>query len=157
MNFDCEKFSPKMPEWHQVVLSSRESYQLETAIKYCMHCKSHLSPNMPFCGQGPWAMWDIRSKHILNSNLAKSPLPITYSIVLQLFWNFAQSTAVTLLCSVQNFKMIGQLRWMLWMNEISCDLSLRWVSDGYPILHSSPKNENIWDLFYWHRSAEAVC
>ena len=53
-------------------------------------------------------------------------------------WNFAQSTAVSLPCSVQNFKLIGQLQRKLWTNEFSRDLSLRWVSDGYPILHSTP-------------------
>ena len=32
----------------------------------------------------------------------------------------------------------GQLKQMLWTNDISRDLRLRWVSDGYPILHSAP-------------------
>ena len=34
---------------------------------------------------------------------------------------------------VQNFNMIGRLKRMLWMNEILWDLSLRWVSEWYPI------------------------
>ena len=38
----------------------------------------------------------------------------------------------------QNLKQIGQLKRMLWTNEISRDLGLRWVSGGYPILHSTP-------------------
>ena len=58
------------------------------------------------------------------------------SAIIQSSWNFAQSRTVSL--SVQNFKMIGQLRQMLWTNEILRDLSLRWVSEGYPILHSAP-------------------
>ena len=52
--------------------------------------------------------------------------------------NFASCTAVMLPCSGQNFKAIGQLEHELWANEISRDLSLRWISDGYPILHSAP-------------------
>ena len=61
----------------------------------------------------------------LNPNLVKSRLPITYYSVTQSFWNFAQSTAVILLCSVQNLKMIGQQKRMLWTTEISRDLNLR--------------------------------
>ena len=37
--------------------------------------------------------------------------------VAQSFWNFAQSTAVVLPCSVQNFKMMGQLKLMSWMTR----------------------------------------
>ena len=36
--------------------------------------------------------------------------------------------------SVQNFKTISQMSTKLWANEISGDLSLSCVSDGYPIL-----------------------
>ena len=71
----------------------------------------------------------------LTSNLPKSHLPVSYFQVARLFLNFAQSTAVILPCSVQNFKMIRQMKWMLWMTEISRDLSLRWVTEGYPISH----------------------
>ena len=44
-------------------------------------------------------------------------------------------------------QLIGQLKRMLWMNEISRDLSLRWVSGRYPILHSTPALY----LSYWIR------
>ena len=40
-------------------------------------------------------------------------------------------------CSGQHFITIGQLKWLLWTNEISRDLSLREVS-GYPILLQYP-------------------
>ena len=46
--------------------------------------------------------------------------------------------ASSLPCSVQYFKTIGQLRQMLWTNDISGELSLRWVSNGYPILQRNP-------------------
>ena len=49
---------------------------------------------------------DIHSKSILNANLTKSRLSITYFEVAWWFWNFAQSTAVILRYSVQNFKTI---------------------------------------------------
>ena len=40
----------------------------------------------------------------------KSPLPLTYFSVTQLFWDFAKRTAVSLPPSVQNFKTIVQLK-----------------------------------------------
>ena len=89
---------------------------------------------------GCCAIYDIHPKLILNSNLVKACLPIIYLSVIQLFWNFAQSTAVILLCSVQIFKMIGQMKLMLWMAEFSQELSLWCVLDGYDrysILHSN--------------------
>ena len=64
----------------------------------------------------------------------RTPLHITYCSVVKSFWNFAQSTAVILPCSVQNFKMIWRLKGMLWTDNFSQDLSFRRVSDGYPIL-----------------------
>ena len=48
----------------------------------------------------------ICPKHILNPNLVKPRLPLTYFAAIPSFWNFAQSTAVSLLCSVQNLKTI---------------------------------------------------
>ena len=44
--------------------------------------------------------------------------------------------------SVPNFKMIRHLELMLWRNEISRVLSLRCVSEGYPILHNAPVSIN---------------
>ena len=49
----------------------------------------------------------------------------------------------TVPCSVQNYKVIERLKHMLWTNEISRDLSLRCVSDGYPILHSTPSMNSL--------------
>ena len=39
----------------------------------------------------------------------------TALLIVQSFWNFAQSTAVILPCSVQNFKMIGLPKFMFWV------------------------------------------
>ena len=84
---------------------------------------------------GAVAIQNISPKLLLYTNLAKSRLSITYFSVALSFWNFARSTTVTLPCSVRNFKTIGQMKWILWTNEISRNLSLRWVSEGgYPIL-----------------------
>ena len=68
-------------------------------------------------------------KLILNSNLAKSRSFITSFSVVQLSWNFPQSTAVILPCSEQNFKTIGRFMNQLWAYEISRDLGLRWFSE----------------------------
>ena len=86
---------------------------------------------------GACAIYDIRPIRNLNSNLAKSRLPIMHRSVVKSFGNFSQSTAVP--CSVQNSQTIWQLEWMIWANEISRDLSLKCVSNGYPILHR-PQN-----------------
>ena len=94
--------------------------------------------------QGSCAIWDIRPKLRLNTNLAKSRWSMTFILVVQSFWNFAQST-----CSVQNFKIIGRLQNKLWPNETLQDLSLRWVSDGYPILHKAPHYEITKTLQTW--------
>ena len=61
----------------------------------------------------PCATWDIHPKEILNSNFAKTCLPITYFSFAQLFKTFAQNSAVILPLSVQNFKRIGRLKWTL--------------------------------------------
>ena len=59
-----------------------------------------------------WRSWELSKyrisvqKCILISNLLKCCLPITYCSVVKLFWNFAQSMAVSLPCSVQIFKTI---------------------------------------------------
>ena len=49
----------------------------------------------------------------------KSHSSITLILFAQSFWNFAQSAAVILPWSVQNFKMIGLLKRMSWTNKIS--------------------------------------
>ena len=74
-------------------------------------------------------------KLILNPNLAKSRSPLTSISFAQSFRNFVQSTALPLSYSVQNFKLIGQLRNTLRKIEISRDLSSKRVSMGYPIPH----------------------
>ena len=58
------------------------------------------------------------------------------SSVVQSFWNFVQSTTVSLSCSVQKFKTIRQSRNNLWTNELSGDLCLRWILDRSPVLCS---------------------
>ena len=58
--------------------------------------------------------------------------------VVQSFWNFAQSTATSMPCSVPNYKTIGQLRNKLCANETLRDFRLRYVSDEYPLLDKAP-------------------
>ena len=66
--------------------------------------------------------------------ISRTLLSIMYFAFAQSSWDFAQSTAVTLPSSIQNFKTIGWLECMLWTNAISRDLSLRLVSERYPTL-----------------------
>ena len=104
---------------------------------------------------GPWEryfgtlcnMGYICPKCILNSNPMYPCFVITYFSVTQSFWNFAQSIAVILPYSLQNFKTIEQLKRMLWANKISQDMSLRCVSDRYPILYSTPGSVKVLKFF----------
>ena len=129
-----------------------------------MHLKMPSANWQPFClclsvlKHIIWGLVQYRIS-IRNSDLAKSCLSVTYFAYDQWFWNFAQSTAVSLPCSVQNFKTIVYLCNKLWENEISRGLSLRWVSDRYPILHSPPggclqyrisHQISSWILFSWN-------
>ena len=54
------------------------------------------------------ALKDIHLTVILNSNLAKSCLPVS-NLSKVSFWNFAQSSAIIRPCSVQNSKTIQKL------------------------------------------------
>ena len=94
--------------------------------------------------QGSCTIWDICPKLLFNTNLVKFRWSMAFISVVQSFWNFAQST-----CSVQNFKMIRQLENKLWPNETLQDLSLRWVSNGYLILHMTPHYEITTTLQTW--------
>ena len=40
-------------------------------------------------------------------------------------WNLAQTPKIILSCSVENFRTIGQLTWMLWTGEMSPDLCFK--------------------------------
>ena len=72
-----------------------------------------------------WGLSCCKVEHPSETHLKlrKSCLSITYFSVALSFWNFAQSMAVSLPCSVQNFTMIWLLKCMLWCNKISKDLS----------------------------------
>ena len=101
-----------LPVWHQAITWTNVDL-LSTWSNRTNFWENHILPKLN-----------------LNSNLVRFNLPITYFSIAQSFWNFAQNMAVTLPCSVQNFEMIGQLKLMVWTEEISWDLSSRWVSEG---------------------------
>ena len=84
-------------------------------------------------------MQDSLPKLILNLNLTKSCSSITSISFAPTFSYFSQSTTVTLLCTVQNFKIIGQLKVKLWSNKILRVLSLRCVFGGISYLATAPR------------------
>ena len=67
-------------------------------------------------------------------------------------------------CSAQICKTIRQLKRMLWTDDISRDLSLRWVSGGYLLWHSrqiiqyvqSSHFLRMWQVSYWYISSYVV-
>ena len=87
---------------------------------------------------GPWAIWDIGMKRILNPNIVKYRFPTTYFAITPAVWHFVQrqSTVLPMSCSVQDSKAIGRLKRMLSANEVSRNFGLKWVKDGLPILQS---------------------
>ena len=87
---------------------------------------------------GATARLDIPAKPISNSNLAKSRLPIPSISAARSYGNFAQSTAVSLPCTVQYFQTIKQLLTSLWANEISWDIFLRCFFHGNRALQLPP-------------------
>ena len=70
---------------------------------------SHRSPTQEAINLGGCCNIIHPSKLTFNSNLAKTGLSLTSISYAQLFWNFSESTAVSLPCSVQNFKTVVQL------------------------------------------------
>ena len=86
--------------------------------------KSHRNTQMPCWMQRRWSLElvirsvDNRPKCTFNSNLAKSLLSITYCLVVKLFCNYAQGTAVILPRLKYNCKTIWQVKWLMWTNEL---------------------------------------
>ena len=75
----------------------------------------------------------------LHSNVVKSHLSITSNSVIPYVSKFAQSTAVTLPCSVQNLKRMGQHTKLIRPNEILQYFSRNWISCGVSILRLPPE------------------
>ena len=79
--------------------------------------KIHFSSSIPIflevvCTEHPGRPpggYCISPKPILNSNLVKTCLSTTFILFVQSFCNFVQGTAVSMPCSVQNWKKIRQL------------------------------------------------
>ena len=113
-------------KWHPFCLSlSAEkactSHLGSPLVDWVGHCMlTHKDPGCCIIG--------YPSKLIANSNLVETRFPLTYFSVGKPFWNFAQSMAVILSCSVQNFKTICQLNWMLCTNENLQDVSFGGIS-----------------------------
>ena len=62
---------------------------------------------------------------------------------------FVQSTADSLPCSVQYFKMIWHLKGILWTNRISQDFSLRWwASEVFPLMPQPPDYQYVKGVKY---------
>ena len=148
-NYKCERITAgEFATGHQVLVNSYRFLMEDTREHVSEHrqqSKCEANCFMSYVWFEPMsscAIWIIRPKCILNSNLAKFHLPITYSSVVQSFWNFVQNMAVILSCSLQNCKMIGQLTETDVMGErmIWRDLILKYVSDAYLTLHKAPES-----------------
>ena len=77
-------------------------------------------------------MTHTHAKYKVNSNFVKYHSPKTTVSVdesIESSWNFAENTAVWLLCFVENFSMINQMRNLDWRNMILRDLSFEFGGD----------------------------
>ena len=94
-----------------------EGYRCQCAVvvfgvfKPIVHWPRTTGPLLAFT-LGCCAIYNIRPKLILNSNLEKSRSSITFACVVQSFWNFTQSASVSLPCFVHNIKTIEQEIWV---------------------------------------------
>ena len=95
-------------------------------------------------------------KRILNWNIAKNRSSIAFVSVVQSIGNFTQNTVVSLPCSAIK-KNIGWLIHKLWANEVSRDLGLRLVTDGYPILHSTLASLNTLNILIQSNPIVRIC
>ena len=117
-------------------------------------------------------------KNLLAIHLKlKFRLPITPVMIYESFWNFAQSMAVWLPCSVHNFRRIHWLKWKIWANEILWDFQLKkdlgWIAYNITepyFLFTSPRPYtlvpfSLWcefcgipglSLFCWNNTGECV-
>ena len=91
-------------------------------------------------------------KNHLNPNLVETHSSITSISFAQSFWNFAQSMAVPLPCSVQTFTVIKKLQTSYWQSRSHKIWGLRWVSEGYPILIQPPgpcvERAHLWQAWW---------
>ena len=69
------------------------------------------------------------------------------------FWNFAQSTAISLSRSV-HYILLGNWE-KLWANEVSRDLGLRWAPGWHPILQYPPWVGHAYMMFEKHRDTKS--
>ena len=90
----------------------------------------------------PCAIWDIHLKRVLNSNLAKSRLPITYLAFAHSVWNFAQDKAVILSCSVQNIQTIAKTE----MDSMDGRVCARFEFKIYIAQLPDPQYWNLWGV-----------
>ena len=78
-----------------------------------------------------------------------------YFSVAQSFWNFVQGMEGLLTCSLQNFKMIGRLKCLLWVNVILHDLSQVFEGILYIVVVTVYCNSLCTQLFSWLMSNHA--
>ena len=94
----------------------------------------------PFLAAGKLMVWQIRGlsqnrKSTCNRNLVRIRFRETSISVVQTLRNFAQSTAVWLLCLVQNFSMYRLFKmWVKTNVTLVWDFSFRGISDGLVVL-----------------------
>ena len=95
------------------------------------------------CPHRAMAIYHFPTKLVLNSNVTNFCVPIAYLSVATTSWNFTQGTTMILLYSVEDFKMIGWLEWMLWWMRFHEILLVSQVSVGYTILPQTHETLNL--------------
>ena len=79
------------------------------------------------------AIWNL----FQTLNFPRYHLWTVIFVAVKLFPNFSKSKAIWLLCSVKNFKLRRQFKWMLWETNIEEYLSFRQIWDGFLILQQT--------------------
>ena len=113
-----------------------------------VHCLS-----TKICVAGYSGLYNIGypSKMHVKPTSSEFSLAHNLSLSYQIVWTFCKEHGSDATMPCVKGEMIGQIKLVLWINEISRDSSLRCVSDGYHILQAPPPPLvlNIWGTYAW--------
>ena len=127
------RFAPS--QWETALLCNDVSHWLCTRLESALPCiamtQLHVHDSVP------GLVANIRHPSETHLKLKSRKISFAHNLFISYLIDLKFCTVI-LPCSEQNSKAIEQLAPMLWATEISRDLSLRWVSHGYRIFHSTP-------------------
>ena len=111
-----------------------------------------LLSNTTFHWLSPYPEWFL----FIKTSFAFSLLHV---LGCQIIVKFSTNCTAILPCSIPNYKTIGQLKLMLWTNNIFRELSLWWVLEWYhkSLSHKIPSIHDVYKTLQWrHNEREGI-